>query len=44
VTDGLISRLDDDERDAIVCHELGHVANGSLWFLMALMPLAASAG
>lgn len=44
VTDGLISRLDEDERDAIVCHELAHIANGSLWFIMALMPLAASAG
>ena len=31
VSDGILQRLSPAERDAIVAHELGHVANGSLW-------------
>src|SRR5204863_4136379 len=30
VTDGILQRLSPAERDAVVAHELGHVANGSL--------------
>lgn len=44
VTDGLLVRLDADERDAIVCHELAHLANGTLWYLMAVGSLAAVGG
>lgn len=32
VSDGLLWRLSTDETDAIVGHELGHIANHSLWF------------
>lgn len=32
VSDGLLWRLSTDETDAIVGHELGHIANRSLWF------------
>ena len=42
VTDGLLTRLDPEERDAIICHELAHLANRTLWWLMALAPLAAA--
>ncbi|MFG0319459.1 MAG: M48 family metalloprotease, partial [Planctomycetota bacterium JB042] len=33
VTDGIVHRLDPDERDAIVAHELAHVSTRSLWVL-----------
>ena len=38
VTDGILRRLSSAECDAIVAHELGHVANGSLWLLAAVVP------
>lgn len=34
VSDGIVHRLEPDERDAIVGHELAHVSTGSLWILM----------
>jgi len=39
VSDGILQRLSPAERDAIVAHELGHMANGSLWFLTAVIPV-----
>lgn len=39
VTDGILHRLSAVERDAVVAHELGHVANGSLWLLTAVIPV-----
>ena len=44
VEDGLLTRLEPDERDAVICHELGHIANCSLWGLAALMPIALTIG
>src|SRR5262245_56000230 len=38
VTDGILRRLQPVERDAIVAHELAHLANGSLWLLAAVVP------
>jgi Zn-dependent protease with chaperone function len=40
VTDGVMHRLRPEERDAIVAHELSHIANGSLWWYAAVMPVA----
>jgi Zn-dependent protease with chaperone function len=40
VTDGILTRLAPLERDAVVAHELGHIANGSLWFLTAVIPVS----
>jgi tetratricopeptide (TPR) repeat protein len=40
VTDGILRRLSPVERDAVVAHELGHIANGSLWFLAAVIPIS----
>jgi Zn-dependent protease with chaperone function/Flp pilus assembly protein TadD len=42
VTDGILYRLSPDERDAVVAHELAHIANGSLW-LYGLVGSAACA-
>jgi Zn-dependent protease with chaperone function/Tfp pilus assembly protein PilF len=39
VTDGILRRLQPVERDAIVAHELAHLANGSLWLLAAVVPV-----
>lgn len=39
VTDGCLHRLTKPECDAILAHELGHIANGSMWWLAAVMPL-----
>jgi Zn-dependent protease with chaperone function/Tfp pilus assembly protein PilF len=39
VTDGILHRLSPAERDAVVAHELGHLANGSLWLLTAVIPV-----
>ena len=39
VSDGILQRLSPAERDAIVAHELGHFANGSLWLLAGITPL-----
>jgi heat shock protein HtpX len=40
VTDGLLHRLSENERDAILAHELGHLATGSLWLHAAVPSLA----
>ncbi len=40
VTDGILQRLSSAESDAIVAHELAHIANGSLWFLYGIFPAA----
>lgn len=39
ITDGILHRLSGPERDAIVAHEMGHIANHSLWPLLSLFPL-----
>jgi len=39
VTDGILRRLSPVERDAIVAHELAHIANGSLWLLASIIPV-----
>jgi Zn-dependent protease with chaperone function/Tfp pilus assembly protein PilF len=39
VSDGILHRLSPVERDAVVAHELGHLANGSLWLLTAVIPV-----
>lgn len=44
VTDGMLHRLGPDERDAIVAHEMAHIANGSLWVLAGLFSLSCSLG
>lgn len=41
--DTILSQLRDDEQDAIIGHELGHVANRSIWVYSAFPPLATSA-
>jgi Zn-dependent protease with chaperone function/tetratricopeptide (TPR) repeat protein len=38
VTDGLLHRLAPEERDAILAHEMAHIANHSLWPLSAVFP------
>jgi Flp pilus assembly protein TadD len=43
VTDGILHRLDADERDAVVAHELAHHANGSIWWLVGVATVANSA-
>jgi tetratricopeptide (TPR) repeat protein len=40
VTDGILHRLDADERDAVVAHELAHHANGSIWWLISVTTIA----
>ena len=40
VTDGLLTRLDDVERDAVIAHEMGHIANHSLWPLSSLFSVS----
>ncbi|MBA4182293.1 MAG: hypothetical protein C0506_17055, partial [Anaerolinea sp.] len=42
VSDGLQQRLTPEEQEAILTHELGHIANGSLWWYALIAPLAAS--
>ncbi len=44
VTDGILHRLASDERDAIIGHELAHLANHSLWFLVSVCPIAMTGG
>ncbi|MEW4526458.1 tetratricopeptide repeat protein [Maioricimonas sp. JC845] len=41
VTDGILHRLEKDERDFVIGHELAHVVNRSLWFLTGVTPVAA---
>jgi len=36
VYDGILNRLSDEERDAILAHELAHLANRTLWLWLAL--------
>ena len=43
VTDGILNRLETEETDAILAHELGHLANHTLWFLAPQMSIAATA-
>jgi hypothetical protein len=43
VTDGILRRLATAERDAIVAHELAHIANGSLWVLATVLPVSCAA-
>jgi Zn-dependent protease with chaperone function/tetratricopeptide (TPR) repeat protein len=43
VTDGILHRLAARERDAVVAHELAHIANGSLWLLQAVLPVSCAA-
>jgi len=40
VTDGIITRLKANERDAVVGHELAHIANGTFCYLMVVASLA----
>jgi Zn-dependent protease with chaperone function/tetratricopeptide (TPR) repeat protein len=42
VTDGIINRLSPHECDAIVGHELGHLANRSLFVLTSLLPISSA--
>lgn len=44
VTDGVLQRLEPAECDAIVAHELAHIANKSMWLLCAPIPLGCAAG
>lgn len=39
VTDGTIHRLEPDECDFILAHELAHIANGSLFVVFAIIPI-----
>ena len=39
VIDGTIHRLESDECDFILAHELAHIANGSLFILAAIIPI-----
>jgi Zn-dependent protease with chaperone function/Flp pilus assembly protein TadD len=41
--DTILSQLRDDEQDAIIGHELGHVANRSIWVYTAVFPLTTTA-
>ena len=40
VTDGILNRLKPEECDAIVAHELAHIANGSLFVLASVIPIS----
>lgn len=44
VSDGILMRLSPYEAAAIVAHELGHIANGSIWCFPLAFSLAWSAG
>lgn len=43
VTDGILHRLAPNERDAVIAHELAHLANHSIWWLVCVTPLALTA-
>jgi Zn-dependent protease with chaperone function len=43
VTDGILHRLSEDERDAILAHEIAHLATGSIWWLTLTVPVSACA-
>ena len=42
ISDGLEQRLAPEEQDAVLAHELGHIANRSLWWYAALAPISGS--
>jgi Zn-dependent protease with chaperone function/tetratricopeptide (TPR) repeat protein len=42
VSDGILHRLEPIERDAIIAHELAHIANGSLWSYVSRFPCCAA--
>jgi Zn-dependent protease with chaperone function len=42
LADGLVHRLDPEEREAILAHEVAHIATGSLWWLQLPLPVAAT--
>ncbi len=44
VTDGFLNRLTEAEADAIVAHELGHLANHTLWIYPIAMSISVTAG
>jgi Zn-dependent protease with chaperone function len=39
--DTVLAQLKEDEQDAIIGHELGHIANRSIWVYTAVYPLTA---
>jgi Zn-dependent protease with chaperone function len=41
ITDGALNRLAEEESDAILAHELAHLANHSLWFHLPTLSAAA---
>lgn len=41
--DTILSQLREDEQDAIIGHELGHVANRSIWVYSSVFPLTMTA-
>lgn len=43
VGDGILHRLSPEERDATLAHELAHLANHSLWWLTAVVPMGSIA-
>jgi hypothetical protein len=43
ITDGVVNRLRPIERNAIVAHEMAHIANHSLWLLAASLPVRCAA-
>ena len=42
LADGLVHRLEPDEHEAILAHEIAHVRTGSLWWLQLSLPIAAT--
>ena len=42
LADGLVHRLEPEEHEAILAHEIAHVSTGSLWWLLLPLPLAAT--
>lgn len=40
VSEGMLHRLTADEGTAIIAHEMGHIANHSIWMLAAVLPVA----
>jgi len=42
LADGLVHRLEPDEHEAILAHEIAHVRTGSLWWLQLSLPMAAT--
>ncbi len=44
ISDGILMRLSEEETDAIVAHELGHIANYSLWFFPIVVSVSWTSG